>query len=77
MQSWIDNEDPRANNKLIDLNKITAIIYLRFSLVTFRLFLMILSSAYYLGVLWLIFVELEFDVDPDSRTVNGSWYFYR
>lgn len=61
----IENEDPLAHNKIEDNTKIETILFISFSMKTFKLVIIITIISYFLGMLWYVLCEIELDFFED------------
>lgn len=79
----IDNDKILAENKVIDNNKITMMVLLSFVLQTIKLVIIIMNISYFLGMIWYIICDLNYEyfLDEDGNAMwkgqqfNDGWFF--
>ena len=62
METMIKDDPDLADDKLNDNNNIVLLIKVNNALKTLKLVIMILSAAYFLGMLWQIFCEINYEI---------------
>jgi len=62
METMIQEDPELADNKLNDNNNIVYLIKINYGLKTLKLVIMILSAAYFIGMIWIIICTINYEI---------------